>query len=43
VTRNYWWPEIIRNIESYDLYQKMKNCTESLAEKIMANKVPKKP
>jgi len=46
VTRNYWCPGVTRNVERYiegcDLCQRMKNYIESLAEKLIANKVPKK-
>ena len=44
--RNYWWPEVIRNVGRYiegcDLCQRMKNRTEELAEKLKLSKVLKK-
>jgi len=46
VTRNYWWPEVIKDIEKYidryDICQRMKNQTEVLVGKLMANEVLKK-
>ena len=47
VTRNYWWPEVTRDVGRYvegcDLYQRMKNRTEEPAGKLKLDKVPKKP
>jgi len=47
VTRNYWWPEVMRDVGKYveecDLYQRMKNRTEKPAGKLKLSKVPKKP
>jgi len=47
VTRNYWWPGVMRDIGKYvegcDLYQRMKNRTEELAGKLKLSEVPKKP
>ena len=47
VTRNYWWPEIMRDIGKYvegcDLYQRMKNRMEELAGKLKLSEVLKKP
>jgi len=47
VTRNYWWPEVTRNVGKYvegcNLCQRMKNKTEEPAEKLKLSKVPKKP
>jgi len=47
MTRNYWWLGVTRDVEKYvegyDLCQRMRNHTKSLAEKLIANKVPKKP
>ena len=35
VTRNYQWPEVTRDMGEYiNIYQKMKNRTEVLAEKL---------
>ena len=46
VTKNYWWPEVTRNIgryvEGYDMCQRMKNRTEEVAGKLKLSKVPKK-
>ena len=45
VTRNYWWLEVIRNegkyIDRCNMYQRMKNRTEALAEKLKLSKVQK--
>ena len=47
VTRNYWWPEVTRNVgryvKEYNLCQRMKNRTEELAEKLKLSEVPEKP
>ena len=47
VIRNYWWPGVTRDIGRYvegcNLYQKIKNRTEELAEKLKLSEVPKKP
>ena len=47
VTRNYWWPGVIRDIGRYveecDLCQRMKNRTEEIAEKLKLSEVPEKP
>ena len=47
VTRNYWWPGITRDMRKYvegcDLYQRMKNRMEEVAEKLKLNKVSGKP
>ena len=46
VTRNYWWPEVTKNIRKYinecNLYQRIKNRTEVLIGMLMANKIPEK-
>ena len=43
VIRNYWWPGITKDIEkyvdSYNVYQRMKNKTETPVEKLMVNKI----
>ena len=43
VTRNYWWPVVMKNIGKYmdecNLCQRIKNRTEILAEKLLANKI----
>jgi len=47
VTRNYWWPGIIRDIEKYmkdhDMCQRIKNRTEELVEKLKLSEVLEKP
>ena len=47
VTRNYWWPVVIKDIRKYmkgcDMCQKMKNRTKILAEKLKLSEVPEKP
>jgi len=47
VTRNYWWPEVTRDVRKYvegcDLCQRMKNRTEEFAGKLKLSEVPKKP
>jgi len=47
VTRNYWWPEVTRDMGKYvegcDLCQKMKNRMEELAGKLKLSEVLKKP
>ena len=46
VTKNYWWPDITKDIGKYvdkcDLYQRVKNRTEILAGKLIMNEVPEK-
>ena len=46
VTRNYWQPEVTRDMGKYvegcDLYQRMKNRTEELAGKLKLDEVPEK-
>jgi len=47
VTRNYWWPEVTRDVRKYvegcDLCQRMKNRMEEPTGKLKLSKVPKKP
>jgi len=47
VTRNYWWPGVTRDVGRYmegcDLYQRMKNKMEEVAEKLKLSKVLEKP
>jgi len=47
VARNYWWlgvtKDIRKYVDRYNLCQKMKNRTEVPTEKMMANKVLKRP
>jgi len=46
VTRNYWWPEVTRNVkryvEGYDLCQRMKNRIEEIAGKLKLSEVPER-
>ena len=46
VTRNYWWPEVTRNVGKYveecNLCQRMKNRTEEPVGKLKLSEVPKK-
>jgi len=46
VTRNYWWPGVIRNIGKYikgcDICQRMKNRTEEVVGKLKLSEVPEK-
>ena len=46
VTRNYWWPRVIKNIGRYmdscDICQRMKNRTKAPAEKLKLSEIPKK-
>ena len=43
VRKNYWWPGIMKEVRRYinrcNVYQKNKNCTEALVEKL----IPEKP
>ena len=47
VTRNYWWPgvmkEVKRYVEGYDQCQRMKNRTEMLVGKLRPNQIPERP
>ena len=47
VTRNYWWPGVIRDVERYvegcDMCQQMKNRTEEIAGKLKLSEVLEKP
>ena len=46
VMRNYWWPEVMRDVEQYveeyDMCQRMKNRTEVPAEKLKLSEIPEK-
>ena len=46
VTRNYWWPEVIREVGQYiercDLCQRIKNQMEEVAGKLKLGEVPEK-
>ena len=42
VTRNYWWPEVIRDVEGCNICQQMKNRTEEIAGKLKLSEVPEK-
>ena len=47
VMRNYWWPEVTRDVERYmegcNLCQRMKNRMEELAGKLKLSEVLEKP
>jgi len=47
VIRNYWWPEVTRDVgkymEGYNTCQKIKNRTELSAGKLKLSEVPEKP
>jgi len=47
VTRNYWWPGVIKEVGRYvdgcDACQRYKNQSEALAGKLMPNAIPEKP
>jgi len=47
VTRNYWWPGVMRDVGRYvegcDLCQRIKNRTEELAGKLKLSEIPEKP
>ena len=47
VMRNYWWPEVVRNVGRYmegcNICQRMKNRTEVMTEKLKLSEVPEKP
>jgi len=46
VTRNYWWPEVTRDVgkyvERYNVYQRMKNKIEAPVGKLMTNEILEK-
>ena len=46
VTRNYWWPEVTRNlgryVDGFNLYQRIKNRTEALVGNLIMNEVLEK-
>jgi len=46
VTRNYWWPRVIRDVkryvEKYNLCQRIKNRTEEVVGKLRLSEVPEK-
>jgi len=47
VTRNYWWPEVTKEVGRYvdrcNACQRYKNRSEAPAEKLMPNAIPEKP
>jgi len=43
VIRNYWWPGVMKDVEGYDICQRMKNRMEILARKLKLSKVSEKP
>ena len=46
VTRNYWWPEVTRNlgryVDGFNLYQRIKNRTAALVGNLIMNEVLEK-
>ena len=46
VTRNFWWPEVTREVKRYvegcDTCQHDKNCMEQPARKLIPNSIPNK-
>ena len=46
VTRNYWWPGVIKNVRKYvnrcDLCQRVKNRIEAPTRKLIINEVLEK-
>ena len=46
VKKNYWWPEVTKDvekyIEKYNMYQRMKNRTEIPVGNLIANEIPEK-
>jgi len=47
LTRNYWWPGIMRDVgkyvDGYNIYQRMKNRIEVLAGKLKLSEILEKP
>ena len=47
VTRNYWWPGVVKEVERYmdgcDACQRYKNQSKVPAGKLMPNTIPEKP
>ena len=47
VMRNFWQPGVTKKMKQYmercDSYQRNKNCTEQLADKLIPNSIPEKP
>ena len=47
VTRNYWWPEVIKDVGKYvegcSMYQRIKNRTEIPVGKLKLSEVLEKP
>ena len=47
VMRNYWQPEVTRNVEQYikryDIYQRMKNKIKTLVGKLKLSEILEKP
>jgi len=46
VTRNYWWPEVMKEVRRYvngcNAYQRYKNRSKALIRKLMPNAIPEK-
>jgi len=47
VARNYWWPEVTkevkRYVDRYNMCQRYKNQSEAPVGKLMPNVIPEKP
>ena len=47
VMKNYWWPEVTKDIEKYvdgcDMFQRMKNQIEVPVGKLMIDEIPERP
>ena len=47
VIRNYWWPEVTKYVEKYvdryNMYQRIKNRTETSAGKLKLSEILEKP
>jgi len=47
VMKNYWWPEVTKDVEKYvdgcDMFQRMKNQIEVPVGKLMIDEIPERP
>ena len=47
VVKNYWWPEVTKDIEEYmdrcNMFQRMKNWIEVPVGKLMMDEIPERP